>query len=757
MLRLPSCQADGDPASPLLIIGMAPGETELEEDRPFVGPSGSLLWSAATRSGFSRADCFILNVIGEIQEDKKGPSPRQLAAYWDAFNEGLELSQARSILCLGADAFYRMTGLKGALGTARRSWRGYLVPAGECKMLKRPKVTYSTFKSGKRKGQPKTSIAITPEVPLWPRGCSYVIPTMHPSYIMRMGFKPVPVFYYDVDRAWRAATGALVDPLAALPNWGVAFDIETTGTSLHGADAITRVSFATSKQNTTMGWGGRARTELKDVLAQPLVKVGHNMSFDVPRLEASNVPVPQPWFDTMLAAQLLQPDLFKGLKYAAPMYLDVERWDHKADTNPALYNLRDSQYTLALAGELDRALTETGQMELFANTIMPTLPELIELHVGGLRVDLATRHSLNDSFSVAHRVARDEWMEISEGVNAQSNPQLHAFVYGKLGLPVQKDDEGKPTLDDAAVKTLLAISGRRELEILVKVREAKKALDFIGVPLSNRRTVHPLYLPGKKDDDEEGSKGLAGTGRIQAKDPNIMQVPKAIRVMYIPHDPANLLVEYDFDQAELRVIAGLSGDSALAKALEGDVHQYHADLWGCSRDEAKTTTYAVLYGAGPRKLQMTFMRKGTTKTQAACKALLDAFFETNRGVAAYRQEIITRVQADRQLRNPFGRHRYFWYPSRDIPAALDFMPQSTVADILWASIHPIASLARDVGGRLLTIVHDSFLLEVPTATDLTPFTTLLTRPYHNIAPDFFLPVKFKVGKTWGSVKPRSIP
>jgi DNA polymerase-1 len=335
-------------------------------------------------------------------------------------------------------------------------------------------------------------------------------------------------------------------------------------------------------------------------------------------------------------------------------------------------------------------------------------------------------------------------------VNPQSAPQLLKYAYETLKAPIQTDDEGKPTLDDAAVKTLIAM-GYTDLHLLSEFKEVKRQLDFASIRISPRNTVHPLYLPGDKD-EEEGRKGIAGTGRIQAKDPNVMQVPKPIRVMYVSHDPRNFLVEYDYDQAELRVMAALSGDVALQAALEGDVHQHHANLWGVTRDEAKTTVYAVMYGAGARKLQMTFTRRGTSTTQKECKALLDAFFETNPGVKIYREEIISRVQKDRQLRNPFGRHRNFWFPRRDVPAALDFMPQSTVADILWATIVPLAQTARSAGGRLLTIVHDSFLLELPEGTDVQPFREILTRPFNNIAPGFSLPVKWKIGSNWGTLK-----
>src|SRR6185436_14797863 len=137
------------------------------------------------------------------------------------------------------------------------------------------------------------------------------------------------------------------------------------------------------------------------------------------------------------------------------------------------------------------------------------------------------------------------------------------------------------------------------LACLIALRKLEDQAEFLEVPTDHLHCVHPSYIPASKDDktEEEGSKrGIAGTGRPQAHDPNIMQVPKKIRSMYVPHNSSHKFIEFDFDAAELRVQAAVSGDQRLIDALRGpDPHQANAHLWGCSREEAKTVAYGVNY------------------------------------------------------------------------------------------------------------------------------------------------------------------
>lgn len=216
-------------------------------------------------------------------------------------------------------------------------------------------------------------------------------------------------------------------------------------------------------------------------------------------------------------------------------------------------------------------------------------------------------------------------------------------------------------------------------------------------------------------------------------------------------------MEYDYDSAELRVCAGLSGDPEFSRAVNlPDIHSTHAQRWGCTRDDAKTIVYATLYGSAPKGIQGIYTRAGKPVTEAWCDGIQRQFFASYQVFAEWRRELVQRVNKDKCLVNPFGRPRYFWNTKRDVPAALDFLPQSTVADIVWSVLSPARDCVSRHGGSIRTIVHDSFLLEVPTQSLGVCYQEMkktLERPFDCIAPGFFIPTKCKVGPNWGELTP----
>lgn len=762
-----SCQIDGDKNAPILVIGMAPGDQELVAGSPFVGASGKLLWSCLQRVGLTRADCYIVNTIGEVQDEGSSPSDAQFDKYWDIFDEAINQAKARVALCLGGDAFWRLTGISGGI----LDWRGYIIDRSDLyhSQLERVRdsfVPYKTSGRNHKKGDPRRVKLKEKVSPTIPQSLEYILPTIHPSYVMRTGYKTVSVLAYDVARVKRALDGTLsfsdltynTQPFPLGDDHDpIALDIETSR-SVVGSEWINRIGISTGVGTWTAPWNSTSKEAIREALADPdRTKIGHNLAYDIPRLQAAGLKISGPLFDTMFACQTLQPDLPKGLNFVASLYLDTKRWKHKSEDEPELYNALDVAQTRLLYQLTLQEILNTDQDIIFQN-MMDALPVLIGMTTRGIKLDNDRRQSWLTTLSAQEEVLRLQWEALHPGVAISSNAQLKKLFYTDLGYKVQKGDDGRPTTDETALIRLRGLYGTDlSLPPLLAWRKVNKLrTSYAEVKLAGGDgCIHPSYTATAKDKDERG-KGMAGTGRILPKDPNIAQVPKEGRKLYIPHAPQNLIAEFDYVQAELRVIAAVSGDDALMKRINGpDIHQVHADLWGCSRKEAKNVTYATIYGAGKEKLQKMFTLYGITKTQKECQVLLDKFYGEYPVVKRWRDGVISKVQTERCLRNPFGRLRYFWNPSRDIPAALDFIPQSTVADIMWSSLPGVDGISRDCGGALLTIVYDSYVLELPQvgATHYAKrVVDFLTRPYNNIAPGFYLPVTWKMGPNWGELE-----
>lgn len=755
-----SCMVDGNPNSPLLVVGMSPGREELAVDLPFVGSSGKLLWGCAQRAGIDRSQCFIVNCIGELPTGKTGDiADEQFDKYWDQFNAAVSSFGGRTVMCLGNHALWRATGLKGGI----EAWRGYLISPSELQAFERRRVEQVPYKrDGKhgKKGEMRNVMRRVTENPPLGTSVHYIIPLLHPAAILRSGFQSIPAFQADLHRVKRAMCETLrirdvvyiTSPGSGACTGPVAVDIETGGV---GQSALTRIGIADEHMTWTMAWGSHARDAARAVLAdESRVKIMHNSAFDAPKLAAVGCPVKGPWFDTMLAAQMLQPDLYKGLNAVASLYLDTQRWKHLAEEEPERYNAWDVQRTLELYHATRSELERTGQLALFEKTIMPTIPTLIRMTERGIKLDVVRKEKWRFDLMTREEGLRSQWRSIAGDVNPSSSTQLQKYLYSHLGLPEQVNKYGRPTTDETALMDLKHITSHPALDCLLLLRETSKLRGtYAENPLSDSGCVHPSYLPGAKDRDEFG-KGMAGTGRLAARDPNIANQPAEARVLYIPHEPAHLMIEVDWSQAELRVAAALSGDTALRTALRGDVHEHTRALLGCDRVRAKNVVFGTIYGAGPRTLARLLKTKGVNTNEAECRALQDKLAQAYPQLWAWRQRIAREAGEQYHLTNPFGRRRYFYRGGGDAPAAIDFMPQSCVADATWRILAPLEALFMEFGGHLLATVYDSFLGEIH-AMKVPAFVPELRRLMEQPWPELnglSIPCTIKVGSNWGELK-----
>jgi uracil-DNA glycosylase family 4 len=761
-----SVLVDGKPNSPICVVGMAPGREELLRGIPFIGGSGRLLWNLFKRADVDRTDCYILNTIGELPQGKDGnPTPAQYDAYWDSFDAALAQFTGHILVPLGGAALWRCTGLPGGI----ESWRGYIVERKAIVEIARTTIFKGTYKTTTKhhiKGDPKDIPIKTLALPALPPTIEQILPTLHPAAILRTRFVTLPALAADLQRVGRAWRWGLTRPRLTFDTYPTiapgpcAFDIETSG------EAIIRVACANELATWSVPWGSHHDSILAQATLASTI-VAHNIAFDAPRLAAAGVVLQEPWFDTMLAAAMLQPDLYKGLNAVASLYLDRPRWKHLSEADPAYYNANDASATLELYHALRTELTATKQLALFEGTIMPAVPVLVRMTQRGIRLAPARRERWLDELRVQETDAVRRWEQHGPPLRPSQTISIASWLYDDLKLPPQFNKYNVRTADENAIRSLLSMSLPEPvtlaLRALLDYREAAKLrATYAENPLGDDGCVHPSYLPSTKDDDlrdEHGAlvrrKGLAGTGRITARDPNIQNQPQSARRMYVPHDDELVLLEADYSQIELRVAAALSGDLALMEALEGDVHEWTRGILGCDRTRAKNVMYGSLYGAGPRKLVQVLRQYGVVTSEAECRALQNSLARAYPRLWEWRQEVIRNATANYYLNNPFGRRRYFWRGGDDAPAALDFLPQSTAADVMWASLLPLDLALGGCGGKLLATVHDSVLIEAPRdrCKDAAQVLRLvMEREFPQVAPGFRVPVNIKTGESWGEME-----
>jgi DNA polymerase I-like protein with 3'-5' exonuclease and polymerase domains len=168
-------------------------------------------------------------------------------------------------------------------------------------------------------------------------------------------------------------------------------------------------------------------------------------------------------------------------------------------------------------------------------------------------------------------------------------------------------------------------------------------------------------------------------------------------------------------------------------------------------------TYACQYLASAKKVQdMILEQEHIWVPIETIQKIMDGLAEYYSDVTAYKRHLITLCDTKKYIQNPFGRVRFF-HDGR-APAAVDFIPQSTVADVLWCVLRDVALMARRYGGRLTTTVHDSVLIQVPSAVRneaAREMKQIMERRFDIVKPGFYIPVELEVaepGKSWGTVK-----
>lgn len=751
--------ATGKKGAPIFVVGEAPGREELRQGRPFVGATGRIFWAVAREAGFDRSSCFVTNVVQSAPEGASGaPSRRQVLEEWDRLNEEMAASKATIMILVGGIALQRVTGL-----TNITNLRGYIIDPSECQLVKTKRQVqvgeYKTTnpKRGYRIGDPKFAMKQVAVPPTLPPQVKYIIPILHPAGIMRMQFKTIPALKADIMRAGRLLRGEAVimsaDEETEFPALTdrVAIDIETP--TPPNDWIVERIGFADGQGALSSPYEGEVADKAKELIENPNATViFHNSAFDIPRL---GFPLKAKLFDTMYAAQLLCPDLPKGLERAATLHLDLRRWKHMSEGEPAKYNKMDARVTYELAGRQERILEATGQLPVF-EAMMRGLPVLMGLARKGIKVDQARAKVWTNELEARLLNAHARWPR--PDVSPHSFKQLQSYFYDELKLPRQWTRMQRATIDEAAIYNLLetpalSIEARLALETLREIRECSRNLStYAKVEMGADGCVHPDYVAASKDEAAASytAKGQgAGTGRIQARNPNIMNQNEEARKLYVPRNPGWCFAYLDWSSAEARVEAALSGDEVLMEAINEDLHATIQDALKIGRTQAKNIFYGTGRGAGPRKLSWTLQQAGFPTSEQECREMQDSLFRLFPKWASYRNLLVDYGNKRGYIQNPFGRRRYF-YARNSFTAILGFMPQSTVADMLWA-------ILPDVADVLTVPVHDAVLIEAP-AEDIewrvADIKATMAREWPMIAPEFSVPVTAKIGapgQAWGEI------
>ncbi len=507
-------------------------------------------------------------------------------------------------------------------------------------------------------------------------------------------------------------------------------------------------------------------------------KVGQNIKYDEIVLERAGLPLGGVEFDTMIASYCLDPArrshsldaLARELcgHEMIPFASLFERRSARRDIREAPlervteYACEDADYTLRIHDVLAPMIEASTVRDLFHHVEMPLREVLRRMEMTGIRVDREFLEALSQRYRA--RIAELEaeiHREVGGEFNINSTQQLREVLFDRLGLkPSRRTRTGYST--DADV--LAGLAG--EHPVIDRLLEYRRLVKLQGTYVDALpRLIHP----------ETGrvhtsfNQAVASTGRLSSSDPNLQNIPirteegREIRRAFVA-EPGWVLIDADYSQIELRILAHLSGDAALREAFacDADIHRMTAArVMGVDpdrvddemRSRAKAVNFGIIYGMGARGLARSL---GIGVDEA--RRFIDDYFASYPGVKRFIDDTIRRARDEKAAWTMLGRVRRL--PDIDSTngrarsfaerVAVNTPVQGTAADIIKLAMLEVDRALADRGlrARMLLQVHDELLLEAP--EDEAEAACALVRECMEGAVTLEVPLRVDVGtgRTW---------
>lgn len=509
---------------------------------------------------------------------------------------------------------------------------------------------------------------------------------------------------------------------------------------------------------------------LSSLFSGDIKKVSHNVKDLMRLLLLNSLPAEGFIFDTALAAYLLDAtagsyDLgrlfvsYFNEELPKPQYLDPDGFTLLGDRAAAEASFNSYATAVdALYDALAPKLRERGQWELFETIELPLCRCLAEMELAGCRLDAKALSDFGELLSRRAKELEAKIYQLADGeFNINSPKQLGEVLFDRLGLP-----HGKKT------KTGWSTNA----DVLEKLRWESPIVDAV-LEYRQLTKLKSTYADGLlKALDPDGrvrtsfQMTVTATGRLSSTEPNLQNVPtrtdlgSEIRKMFVP-EPGNVLVDADYSQIELRLLAHISGDEGMRAAFlsGGDFHaQTASKVFGVAREDvthemrrrAKAVNFGIVYGISAFSLSQDI---GVSQKEA--KAYMDAYFATFPGVRSYMDRVVEKARADGYVETLYHRRRdlpeltssNFNLRSFGERVALNMPIQGTAADIMKLAMIAVwkrlkAELPQ---AKLVLQVHDELIVECPQA-DARQTAALLAEEMEGVA---HLSVPLTADAHWG--------
>lgn len=563
---------------------------------------------------------------------------------------------------------------------------------------------------------------------------------------------------------------ALLDRLATVPNVPAFVAPDLRAFALLEDDTVW---LAVSEDFALSDWNDA----LARLFGGDIALVLHDAKPTYAELMTAELPAQGVAFDTSIAAYLLNPtESAYDLERVTLAYLGRELpiADFKAETAFSPLGGRDASLEAmavraeAVAGiyqQTSEQLEQQDMHSLYFDMELPLMRVLASMQVIGCKADADQLRAFGAQLDSRIAALTDRiYTAAGHDFNIQSSKQLGTVLFDELGLPWSKKTKSGYSTSAEVLEGLAGyhpiVADVLEYRQLTKLKSTY--VDGLLKVIASDGRIHSHF-----------QQTVTATGRLSSVDPNLQNIPvrtelgRELRRMFVAEDGWQL-VDADYSQIELRVLAHMADDAAMCQAFRDgqDIHAITAaKVYGVPveqvtsqmRASCKAVNFGIVYGISDFSLAQDI---GVTRKEAA--AFIQSYLDTYPGVHHYMESIKQTAREQGYVQTLFGRRRAlpelqsknFNLRAFGERAAMNTPIQGTAADIIKIAMLRVFERLQAEGlrARLILQVHDELIVEAP--QDEAERVAVLLREEMEGAVKLKVPLlaEAKTGKSWYETK-----
>lgn len=457
-------------------------------------------------------------------------------------------------------------------------------------------------------------------------------------------------------------------------------------------------------------------------------KAGHDIKADMVLLKNIGIDAENVKFDSMIGAYLLNPS--KPEYKLRNIYSELfgnEIQDYESKDGDKAQNYCSSVRAISeLIDPMNKKIEDMGMEALYNEVELPLTEVLADMEHEGFKVDKERLQELSVMYNEKISKLTEEIYELAgEEFNINSTKQLSVILFEKLSLPpIKKTKTGYST----DVEVLEQLSDKHP--IIEKILEYRQLLKIKStyveglINIINEKTgkIHSKF-----------NQTVTTTGRLSSTEPNLQNIPvktengREIRKVFVPQNEDYILVDADYSQIELRVLAHIAGDEGMIQSFikNEDIHRRTAsEVFGVDpdlvsplmRSQAKAVNFGIVYGISDFGLS-----RNLKIPRKEAKLYIENYFARYPMVKKYMEDIVKEGKEKGYVTTILNRIRYIPELSSSNAVQRNFGErmamntpiQGSAADIIKVAMVSVYKelKARRMKSKLILQVHDELIVE----------------------------------------------